>query len=161
MVATASSSGLVKSSSQWACGYSTASSLLIRRARRVSASEDSGSSCTAGRRVGLTGLAARPTASPAGSVTVFVTPASLLGHNVNAMIGFLVLLFPVLLMAFMLIMERIEVPLTRVAAKDREVQQFLDNANPEELDTLVREGTDSALRRFRSRLRFPRARRRG
>jgi len=70
------------------------------------------------------------------------------------MIGFLVLLFPVLLMAFMLIMERIEVPLTRVAADDREVQQFLDNANPEELDTLVREGTDSALRRFRSRLRF-------
>jgi len=77
------------------------------------------------------------------------------------MIGFLVLLFPVLLMAFMLIMECIEVPLTRVAAKDREVQQFLDNANPEELDTLVREGTDSALRRFRSRLRLPRARRRG
>ncbi|HEU5271096.1 MAG TPA: hypothetical protein VFU36_14315 [Jatrophihabitans sp.] len=70
------------------------------------------------------------------------------------MIGFLVLLFPVLLMVFMLVMERIEVPLTRVAADDREVQQFLDNANPEELDTLVREGTDSALRRFRSRLRF-------
>jgi hypothetical protein len=79
------------------------------------------------------------------------------------MIGFLVLLFPVLLMAFMLIMERIEVPLTRVAADDREVEQFLDNANPDELDTLAREGTASALRRFRSRLRFlPRAgRRRG
>ena len=76
------------------------------------------------------------------------------------MIGFLVLLFPVLLMAFMLIMERIEVPLTRVA-DERDVQEFLDNANPEELDTLVREGTDSALRRFRSRLRFlPRASRR-
>jgi hypothetical protein len=77
------------------------------------------------------------------------------------MIGFLVLLFPVLLMAFMLIMERIEVPLTRVAATDREVEDFLDSANPDELDTLVREGTDSALRRFRSRLRFrPRGRRR-
>jgi hypothetical protein len=76
------------------------------------------------------------------------------------MIGFLVLLFPVLLMAFMLIMERIEVPLTRVA-DERDVEDFLDNANPEELDTLVREGTDSALQRFRSRLRFrPRSGRR-
>lgn len=76
------------------------------------------------------------------------------------MIGFLVLLFPVLLMAFMLIMERIEEPLTRVA-DERDVQQFLDQANPEELDTFVREGTDSALQRFRSRLRIlPRGRRR-
>ena len=73
------------------------------------------------------------------------------------------LLFPVLLLAFMLIMERIEVPLTRVAADERDVEQFLDNANPDELNTLVREGTDSALRRFRARLRFPRwaGRRRG
>jgi len=76
------------------------------------------------------------------------------------MIGFLVLLFPVLLMAFMLIMERIEEPLTRVA-DERDVQQFLDQANPEELDTFVREGTDSALQRFRARLRIlPRGRRR-
>jgi hypothetical protein len=77
------------------------------------------------------------------------------------MIGFLVLLFPVLLMAFMLIMERIEVPLTRVA-DERDVQQLLDQGSQAEIDTLVREGTDSALRRFRSRLRLrPRARRRG
>jgi hypothetical protein len=77
------------------------------------------------------------------------------------MIGFLVLLFPVLLMAFMLIMERIEVPLTRVA-DERDVQQLLDQGSAAEIDTLVREGTDSALRRFRSRLRIrPRTRRRG
>ncbi|HEY2041680.1 MAG TPA: hypothetical protein VGH11_03305 [Jatrophihabitans sp.] len=71
------------------------------------------------------------------------------------MIGFLVLLFPVLLMAFMLIMERIEEPLTRAAA-ERDVEDFLDHANPEELDTFVREGTDSALSRFRSRIPFGR-----
>lgn len=75
------------------------------------------------------------------------------------MIGFLVLLFPILLLAFMLIMERIEVPLTRVA-DEREVEDFLDHASAAELDTLVREGTDSALRRFRRRLRFPRRPRR-
>ncbi|MEO9240201.1 MAG: hypothetical protein ABI418_19160 [Jatrophihabitantaceae bacterium] len=76
------------------------------------------------------------------------------------MIGFLVLLFPVLLMAFMLVMERIEEPLTRVA-DERDVVEFLDHANPDELDTFVREGTDSALTRFRARLRIlPRASRR-
>ena len=83
-----------------------------------------------------------------------------MGHNDNTMIGFLVLLFPLLLMAFMLIMEHIEEPLTRVA-DERDVVEFLDHANREELDTFVREGTDSALTRFRSRLRIlPRATRR-
>ncbi len=75
------------------------------------------------------------------------------------MIGFLVLLFPVLLMIFMLVMERIEEPLTRVAL-ERDVEEFLDHANPDELDTFVREGADSAMSRFRSRLRLPLAGRR-
>jgi len=64
-----------------------------------------------------------------------------------------VLLFPVALMIFMLVMERIEEPLTRVAV-ERDVEEFLDRANPDELDTFVREGTESAIRRFRGRLRF-------
>ncbi len=64
------------------------------------------------------------------------------------------LLFPVLLLIFMLVMERIEEPLTRVAL-ERDVEDFLDHANPEELDTFVREGPDSAVSRFRSRLRLP------
>ena len=76
-----------------------------------------------------------------------------MGHNDLTMIGFLVLGFPVLLMVFMLVMERIEEPLTRVAT-ERDVEDFLDHANPEELDTLVREGTDSAMKRFRTRLRW-------
>ncbi|UQX88161.1 hypothetical protein M6D93_17990 [Jatrophihabitans telluris] len=75
------------------------------------------------------------------------------------MVGLLVLLFPLLLMAFMLIMERIEKPLTR-GATERQVEEFLDHANPDELDTFVREGTDSALSRFRARLRLPGGQRR-
>jgi hypothetical protein len=76
------------------------------------------------------------------------------------MIGFLVLLFPVLLLIFMLVMERIEEPLTRVAL-ERDVEDFLDHANPEELNAFVEEGTDTAMSRFRSRLRLlPRAGRR-
>jgi len=41
------------------------------------------------------------------------------------------------------------------------VVDFLDHANRDELDTFVREGTESALTRFRSRLRIlPRSARR-
>lgn len=58
----------------------------------------------------------------------------------------------------MLFMERVEVPLSR-AATERKVERFLDEANNAELDTFVREGTDSALRRLALRLRRNRARR--
>jgi hypothetical protein len=74
------------------------------------------------------------------------------------MIGFLVLLFPFVLLTFMLLMGRVEEPLSRVAV-EREMEQFLDDANPDELDTFVREGTDSALSRFRQRLGLGRLRR--
>jgi hypothetical protein len=67
------------------------------------------------------------------------------------MAGFLVLLFPVLLLAFMLFMGRVEEPMNRVNV-EREIEQFLDDASPEELDTFVREGTESALSRFRQRI---------
>jgi hypothetical protein len=69
------------------------------------------------------------------------------------MIGFLVLLFPVLLLVFMLVMERIEEPLTRVAL-ERDVDDFLENANSDEMNTLVREGPVTAMSRFRARLRL-------
>jgi hypothetical protein len=71
------------------------------------------------------------------------------------MIGFLVLLFPVLLLIFMLVMERIEEPLTRVAL-ERVVDDFLENANSDEMNTLVREGPVTAMSGFRARLRLPR-----
>ena len=67
------------------------------------------------------------------------------------MAGFLVLLFPALLLVFMLFMGKVEEPLNRINT-EREIEQFLDDASPEELDTFVREGTDTALRRFRHRL---------
>lgn len=66
------------------------------------------------------------------------------------MIGFLVLLFPVVLMLFMLGMERLEEPLTRVAV-EREVERMLEGADAEDLNTLVRAGMEPAVRRFRWR----------
>ena len=73
------------------------------------------------------------------------------------MAGLLVLLFPIVLLGFMLFMQRVEEPLNKIAV-ERQIEQFLDDANSEELDTLVREGTDSALRRFRHRLSLRRLR---
>jgi hypothetical protein len=69
----------------------------------------------------------------------------------EVMIGFLMVLFPLVLLGFVLLMERVEEPLSRVAV-ERDLEHFLEDANAEELDTFVREGTDSALRRFRKRL---------
>jgi hypothetical protein len=74
------------------------------------------------------------------------------------MIGLLVLVFPFVLLGFTLLMGKVEEPLTRMSV-EREIEQFLDDANPEELETFVREGTDSALTRFRQRLGLARRRR--
>lgn len=74
------------------------------------------------------------------------------------MIGFALLLFPFLLLGFVLLMQRVEGPLSDVAT-EREIEHFLDDANSDELDTFVREGADSALSRFRVRLGLGRLRR--
>jgi hypothetical protein len=74
------------------------------------------------------------------------------------MIGFALLAFPFLLLGFVLLMGRVEEPLNEIA-DEREIEHFLDDASPDELDTFVREGTDSALARFRSRLGIGRLRR--
>ena len=76
------------------------------------------------------------------------------------MIGLLVLGFPFVLLGFTLFMGRVEEPLTRIA-EEREIEQFLDDANPDELEAFVREGTDSALSRFRQRIGLGRRRRSG
>ena len=73
------------------------------------------------------------------------------------MIGFLLLPFPLLLLGFLLFMERVEEPLSR-GAVERDIEHFLDDANEDELETFVREGTESALSRFGQRLGFRRLR---
>jgi hypothetical protein len=61
-----------------------------------------------------------------------------------------VILFPPLLIAFLLIMERVEEPLRRPASP-REVAAFLDTATPGEVDTLAHSGIRRALFRWRRR----------
>ena len=73
------------------------------------------------------------------------------------MAGLLVLGFPFVLLGFLLFMGRVEEPLSRVAT-ERDIETFLEQADPSEIDTFVHEGTDSALRRFAQRLRGRRKR---
>ena len=67
------------------------------------------------------------------------------------MIGFALLLFPFVLLGFVMLMGRVEEPLSQIA-EERDIEHFFDDANDEELDVFVREGTDSALSRFQARL---------
>jgi hypothetical protein len=71
------------------------------------------------------------------------------------MAGLLVVFFPFLLLGFMIVMERVESPLRTVAVEDR-VEEFLDEARPEEMDTFVREGFPAALNQYGRRRRLSR-----
>jgi len=68
------------------------------------------------------------------------------------MVALSVILFPPLLIAFLLVMERVEEPLRRPAGP-REVSEFLNTATPGEVDTLATSGIRRALGRWRRRRR--------
>ena len=66
------------------------------------------------------------------------------------MVALVVILFPPLLIAFLLVMERVEEPLRRPPSRP-EVTEFLESANPEEVALLRRSGIRRALARWRRR----------
>lgn len=66
------------------------------------------------------------------------------------MVALSVILFPPLLIAFLLVMERVEEPLRRPASQ-REVSEFLNTASADEVDTLSSSGIRRALSRWRRR----------
>ncbi len=66
------------------------------------------------------------------------------------MVALSVILFPPLLIAFLLVMERVEEPLRRPAGP-REVAEFLGTATPGEVDTLAHSGIRRAITRWRRR----------
>jgi hypothetical protein len=68
------------------------------------------------------------------------------------LVALVVILFPPLLIAFLLVMERVEEPLRRPASP-REVSEFLYTATPGEVDTLAQSGIRRALFRWRRRRR--------
>ncbi|WP_029137167.1 hypothetical protein [Nakamurella lactea] len=66
---------------------------------------------------------------------------------------FLVLLIPLLLMIFALLMERVEHRLRTATMTEDEVEEFLESAQPDEVNTFIREGWTRALSLFRLRRR--------
>jgi hypothetical protein len=67
-------------------------------------------------------------------------------------VALIVILFPPLLIAFLLVMERVEEPLRRPTSGG-EVAEFLSTATPGEVDTLAQSGIRRALTRWRRRRR--------
>jgi hypothetical protein len=66
------------------------------------------------------------------------------------MVALVVILFPPLLIAFLLVMERVEEPLRRPPSRP-EVSEFLESASPEEVELLNTSGIRRALGRWRRR----------
>ncbi|MEE2061262.1 hypothetical protein [Rhodococcus artemisiae] len=64
-----------------------------------------------------------------------------------------VVLLPVLLMLFALAMERVESRLSRLSVRQQEVEEFLDQADHDDVHALAREGFPGALARFNRRRR--------
>jgi hypothetical protein len=67
-------------------------------------------------------------------------------------VALIVILFPPLLIAFLLVMERVEEPLRRPTSQ-REVEDFLGTATPGEVGTLANSGIRRAMSRWRVRRR--------
>ena len=65
------------------------------------------------------------------------------------------LVLPLLLLALMLFMERVERPLRMDSVSD-DLEDFLDAARPEEVETFVSEGFAPALERYWRRRRLSR-----
>ena len=68
------------------------------------------------------------------------------------MVALIVILFPPLLIAFLLVMERVEEPLRRPTSQ-REVEDFLGTATQGEVGTLANSGIRRAMSRWRMRRR--------
>jgi hypothetical protein len=68
------------------------------------------------------------------------------------MAGLLVVFFPLLLLGFLLFMERVEEPLRR-GPTETDVVEFLDTASREDVDNVFRYGVRRSLERWRNRRR--------
>lgn len=65
----------------------------------------------------------------------------------------LTLLFPLVLMALMVLMERVERPLRRMAFGEQ-LESFFADARPDDVEAFVSQGTSEALDRYWKRRRL-------
>ncbi len=68
------------------------------------------------------------------------------------MVALIVILFPPLVIAFLLVMERVEEPLRRPTSQ-RQVEEFLATATRGDVDALANSGIRRAMDRWRGRRR--------
>ncbi len=66
------------------------------------------------------------------------------------MVALVVILFPPLVIAFLLVMERVEEPLRRPTSQ-RQVEEFLASATADDVDALASSGIRRAMDRWRGR----------
>ena len=66
------------------------------------------------------------------------------------MVALIVILFPPLVIAFLLVMERVEEPLRRPTSQ-RQVEEFLATATPGDVDEQAHSGIRRAMDRWRRR----------
>jgi len=67
------------------------------------------------------------------------------------MTAWFVIVVPIVIMFFALFMERVESRLKHVAVQENEVEEFLEQAQPNEVRALYGHGIDRALELFRLR----------
>ena len=67
------------------------------------------------------------------------------------MTAWFVIVIPFLIMVFALFMERVETRLRHVAVQENEVEEFLEQARPDEVRALYGHGIGRALELFRLR----------
>ena len=65
--------------------------------------------------------------------------------------GLAALLFPAVLMLFALAMEKVQIRINRLAVSRENVEEFLEAADSQNLDTLAKEGFLAALDELRNR----------
>lgn len=71
-----------------------------------------------------------------------------MGEDLRTMTVWFVAAVPLLIMLFALMMERVEAGLRHVAVQEDEVEQFLENARPDEVRALFGQGISRALELF-------------
>lgn len=72
-------------------------------------------------------------------------------EDFTVMTAWFVILVPLVIMFFTLFMERVEARLRHVAVQENEVEELLENARPDEVRALFRQGIGRALELFRLR----------
>lgn len=79
------------------------------------------------------------------------TPFEGMSEDLSTMTAWFVIVVPLVIMFFTLFMERVEARLRHVAVQENEVEELLENARPDEVRALFKQGIGRALELFQLR----------